>query len=98
MAQPIAAAVFYHHERWDCYECMGCHELLEVPFRAVLRNGREREPVKRDAENRVLWLELRTLEHNKCAAYKDELAAANHRRFGLHLVQRMPRGDEGPTT
>ena len=71
-SQALEIPVLYHHERWDAYECMGCHDLMETPRTAVLKNGQERVPVKANPENRMLWLELMTANHEKCMAYSGD--------------------------
>lgn len=59
--------LFYHRD-YDCYTCLGCGEAIEVPWRAVLRNGRDAVEVKENPENRLLWLELMEQGHDKCLA------------------------------
>lgn len=85
-AAPVASstptAVLYFHERYDCYECMGCGEFIETPGMAVLHQGRPREPVKNNPENRMLWLELHMIDHQKCANYQDVEKAKAFRAHG----------------
>lgn len=75
--------VLYHHERFDYYECLGCHEEIEVPYLAVLKQGKPKEPIKSNPENRMAWLELRSIEHASCGLYKDEEKSRQHREYGL---------------
>ena len=78
-----APQTLYHHEELDYYECLGCFDLIEVPRCAVVQGGKERVPVKGNSLNRLLWLELKTIEHEKCHRYQDASKAAQHREFGL---------------
>lgn len=87
----MSTTPLYLHEREDFYECMGCHELLEVPFLAVLKNGQQRVAIKRNPENRLLWIELMSIEHGQCGKFKDEQKAQDQRTFRKHpLFQRAP--------
>lgn len=71
----------YHHERYDCYECMGCAEVLEIPNKAVLKNGQAPEFIRRNPENRLLWLELMEQGHSRCHLFQDmELAKQDRER------------------
>ena len=79
--KPVPGPVLYHYERYDCYECLGCGETLEVPYRAVLKNGQAPVSVKQHPENRLLWLELMTLDHAKCGEYRDAAKAEAARKF-----------------
>lgn len=71
----------YYYPQYDCYECLGCGEMLEVPYRAVLKGGQEAVDVKRHPENRLLWVELMTLDHAKCDRYRDAARAKSAREF-----------------
>lgn len=73
------AGKLYHHEQYDCYECLGCREVLEVPFKAVLKNGHAPEFIKRNPENRMLWLELMNAGHSRCHLFGDEEKARQDR-------------------
>lgn len=86
---------FYYHREYDCYECMGCSGVLEVPWRAVLKNGQSPVEVKENPENRLLWLELMELDHAKCMAFKDTRMAEQARQYGNRVVTMKPRGDDG---
>lgn len=68
-----------YHAHLECYECLGCGEMEEVPYRVVLDAGHEPVDVKRHPENRLLWLELVTLDHARCHLYKDERKAREAR-------------------
>ena len=75
----------YYHEQYDCYECLGCKEVLEVPFMAVLKNGQPREYVKRNPENRLVWVELMQAGHARCHLFQDEEKARQDReRVRVH--------------
>ena len=78
MASP---QVLYHHDQLDYYECLGCHELVEVPYIAVLDQGKQKQPVKANPENRLRWLELMTMDHQDCAAFADARKAKQHREY-----------------
>lgn len=79
-----APDVLYHHSTQDFYECMGCHEFIEAPYLAVLQQGKPKEPVKTNPENRLRWLELIGFDHGKCAAFKDEAKALEQRQYRQH--------------
>lgn len=72
-------ARLYHHEQYDCYECLGCEEILEVPMKAVLKNGQSPEFIRRNPENRLIWLELMETGHSRCHLFNDAEAARQDR-------------------
>jgi hypothetical protein len=84
----------YHYLEADVYECLGCYALIEVPYKAVLNAGQDRVTVKRDPENRLVWLELIRLDHAACGQFRDAKMAEEARRYRLRTIQ--PRGDDGP--
>ena len=84
--EPVQSA-FYHHADLDCYECLGCTTRIEVPHWAVIQGSKERVRIKTDPLNRLLWLELREIEHEKCASYKDVEKAKQHIEFGLKQIR-----------
>lgn len=84
----------YFHREYDCYECLGCGALIEVPWRAVLKNGQSPVEVKENPENRLLWVELMELDHAPCLRFSDARMAEQARRYGNRVVT-MPRGDDG---
>lgn len=73
------APSLYHHEQYDCYECLGCREVMEVPFKAVLKNGQSPEFIKRNPENRLIWIELMQEGHSRCHLFKDADLARHDR-------------------
>jgi hypothetical protein len=86
----IQRADLYYHERWDCYECLDCQTMIEVPRWAVLTGGRVRVPVKGHPENRLLWLELQRLDHGPCAAFQSAEQAQQARTYRKAIVQARP--------
>lgn len=76
--------VLYHHAREDVYECMGCGSLIEVPRQGVLQRGQAAVPIANNPENRMMWLELHTLDHEKCEKYKDFEKAEQARTLRRH--------------
>lgn len=81
--------ILYHHERLNAYECLGCHEMLEVPATAVLRNGQRPERVRDNPENLLRWVELHAKDHKDCAKFKDADKAEQHRAYrggSLHSI------------
>lgn len=69
----------------NCYACPGCDELIPVPRRAVLHAGRKAVPIEGHPENRLLWMELQTLDHRPCTEYHDRRLAQAARKFGRGL-------------
>lgn len=63
---------FYHHQSIGALECMGCHEYIEIPHEAVLKNGQAKARIKDDPLNLLLWRELMEIKHEKCSAFKDD--------------------------
>ena len=84
----------YYHDRLGAYECLGCGEMIEIPYRAVLEAGREAVDVKRHPENRLLWLELMALDHRHCHEYHDVRRAREARARAI----RKPRRAAGCVT
>lgn len=79
-----------------CYECAGCGEQLSVPRRAVIEAGRRAVRIEGHPENRLLWLELQTLDHSPCTEFKDQRLAQAARTFrrGLRRLSRSAAGNE----
>lgn len=46
---------------------------------AVLKNGQRPEPIKRNPENRMLWLELMEAGHSRCHLFGDAESARQDR-------------------
>jgi hypothetical protein len=84
-AQPLIAAIpppeLYYYHQHKCYECLGCHELIEVPRYATLMvDGKmQRVAVMNNAENLLIWRELHELDHEKCGAFGDAAKAKDAR-------------------
>jgi hypothetical protein len=97
MASAAARAALYHFVDGDYYYCLGCGASLETPYRAVLKSGRPPMEVKSNPENRLLWLELMSLDHADCGKFKDEQKAQDHRTYRRHVIRTAsPKGDDGP--
>lgn len=71
----------YYHERDGAYQCLGCHEFIEIPHCAVLKGGQRPEPVKHNPENRMIWVELTELDHTPCLLFADAEMARHAREF-----------------
>ena len=95
MDTPPKPDVLYHHERDDYYECMGCGALLEVPRIAVLQGGRSAVSIVTNPENRLLWVELQTLDHEPCTKFLDAHQAAQARTFRRRIVRHPLMGLRG---
>jgi hypothetical protein len=83
----------YHYPEADVYECLGCGQYLETPYRAVLRNGQPAVSIKNHPEHRLVWLELMEMDHAACGSFKDAKKAEEARLFRRWTVK--PRGDDG---
>jgi hypothetical protein len=83
-------ALFYHHEAFDCYECLDCGEFEEVPVLAPLRVNGDKVPIKCNPENRLLWIELMEKKHARCKDFQDTAKAAQARTLerGLNTGSR----------
>lgn len=77
----------YRHEQYGCLECMGCRELIEIPFEAVLKGGHGPVPIKANPENLLIWIELQELDHEKCSSFQDARQAALCREFRRPVIQ-----------
>lgn len=87
----------YLWDRYDAYECMGCHEMIETPRFAVIKGGRERVPIRTNPENRLIWLELMELDHAKCGAFQFDAAKAKAaREYRRPLFQRPTAATRKP--
>lgn len=91
MKKPSPSPLYWHRDV-DAYECLGCGELLEVPQFAVMKGGHAREQVKHHPENRMLWIELQTLDHALCHQFKDQQMAENARRFRRKIIRLCATG------
>ena len=89
MAENAMESPFYYLRQWDAYECLGCGQMLEVPQFAIMRGGHSAEPVKRNPENRLIWLELMELDHAKCSSFADVAMALDARKFRKTTIQRV---------
>lgn len=71
-------------------ECMGCHDVMEVPTFAVLHAGKRPERIRGNPENLLAWLELQELFHEKCNLFSDAEKAEQQREFrhGLNIASR----------
>lgn len=85
----------YHYVEPDVYECLGCGQFLETPYRAILNAGRKAVPVKEHPENRLLWLELMEIDHAACGRFEDAKKAEEARLY-RRVIWVRPRGDDGP--
>ena len=94
MPAPEPVPDLYEHPSLECVECLGCGEMIEIPYRAVLEAGREAVDVKRHPENRLLWLELMALDHRHCHEYHDVRRAREARARAI----RKPRRAAGCVT
>ncbi|MGA2890330.1 MAG: hypothetical protein ABSE51_19980 [Terracidiphilus sp.] len=73
------ASPLYFHARYGAYECMGCYELIEIPYKATLVDGKERVRIKDNPENLVIWQEMMELDHQPCMAFSDVKMAQDAR-------------------
>ena len=78
----------YYHRDVDCYECMGCGAAIEVPWKAVLKNGQAPVAIKEHPENRLLWLELMQFDHGPCLKFSDARMAEQAREFRSPVIAR----------
>lgn len=88
MAEPGA---LYHHEQWGAVECMGCHELIEIPAFAVIKSGFPPVRIKADALNLLLWCELIELDHAPCLRFFDAEMASQARTHHNRISRGAPR-------
>lgn len=84
---PKKPEALYHHERDDYYECLGCGALIEVPRCAVLHGGSAPVLILANPENRMIWLELQTLDHLPCATYQDADKAEQARTYRRTIIR-----------
>jgi len=80
----------HHHPQFNCYECHGCQELIEIPRWATLRvKGRlRRVRLWGQPDNTVLWLEMQELDHAVCAQFQDMAKAADAREDWKESMRR----------
>lgn len=85
----------YHHATMDTFECMGCHEMIEVPRVARLGNGHERRAVRiaGQPENLLIWLEMHELDHAQCHLYEDADKARQAREYRKEAARRKLTGE-----
>lgn len=85
------ANTLYHHRHLDAFECMGCHEFFGVPRTGILTKSGRVEAIATNPENRLIWLELMTLDHERCHLYGDAKQAQDARTFRKKTIQRKPQ-------
>ena len=87
-AENAVKSPLYHYVEWAAYECMGCHELIEIPALAVLAAGRLPVRIKTNPENLLIWVEMIEMDHAKCSSFKDAKMAQDARTYRKPM-QRM---------
>lgn len=90
----------YYHVRSNYFECLSCHEEIEVPRMAHLKIGGEKAFVRiaGQPENLLLWLEMHTLDHALCHLYKDAEQAKAAREFRKERARLLLVGGKSSAT
>lgn len=91
----MADSPLYRDLQMGSVECLGCTEVMEIPYAAVLRAGGRREQVRNNPENLAAWMELQELDHRQCLNFADVEKAKQARQYRKEGARRKLIGLDG---